>query len=995
MRKLFGIPVSSLAEVLAVLVVLLLAVVVALALRNRVFFRLGVRNAGRRRGRAALIVAGLMLGTMIITSSFATGDTMSSSVRASAITALGKTDEVVGAKGLTAALAVGGAGTGTRFFPQTDAERVAAAGRSSGLVRAVAPVLVWGAAVQDAGRRQFEPQVTLFAGDPATLAAFGAMRAAGKPVSLAQLGPREVFLNSKLADALGARAGDTVRVFTGTGQVRARVRAVVDYQGAATSEYGVLMPLARAQALLHKPGLVDGIYVANRGGVAATDRVVRALKPTVGALGLETDKTKQNAIDQADTVGAAFVSFFTTFGSFSIAAGILLIFLIFVMLAAERRSELGIARAVGTRRGHLVQMFLYEGAAYDLVAALVGAALGVGVAYAMVFALGGVFASIPGFHLAFDVRPASLVAAYTIGVLLTLAVLAFSAWRVSRMNIVSAIRDLPDQLVHTGRRRKLIGGIVIVALGLAVARSGIRAKDEISLGFGVSLLLLGLARTLEALGVNQRAVRTGAGLALIVWFIVPSIHEHLFGAMKVNFGIFILGGLMIVIGATWTIMYNADVLLGALGATFGRIRRLAPVVRMSMAYPLKGLFRTGVTLAMFMLVTFTLVVGAITTGSFNNAFDNIHAFGGGFDVHAAAASSAPVPDMAAAVRRSQTLRPLISAVGAKSTLPIEARQLGTRQSAENYVVGGLDDGFLTHTTWGFDTWARGYRSPAAVWRALRTHRGLAVIDALAVPRRQNYGFNSSNLDFQLTGFQVEDRGWAPVRVSVTDPQTGKHTTLTVIGVLADSVPAGMTGIWTSQATLSPVFGDRVLPTSYLFKLKPGVDATTTAKKLQNVFMAHSLKADSMKKLLDQTIGGNLVMDRLVEGFLALGLVVGVAALGVVTARAVVERRQQIGVLRAIGFQRRMVQACLLLESSFIALTAILVGAGLGLLVAHNVINSSAGTYAAGSGVTLSMVVPWLTLGVIFVSVYLVALATTLIPARFAARVYPAEALRYQ
>ena len=43
------------------------------------------------------------------------------------------------------------------------------------------------------------------------------------------------------------------------------------------------------------------------------------------------------------------------------------------MLAAERRSELGIARAIGTRRGHLVELFLFEGAAYDVVAALVGA----------------------------------------------------------------------------------------------------------------------------------------------------------------------------------------------------------------------------------------------------------------------------------------------------------------------------------------------------------------------------------------------------------------------------------------------------------------------------------------------------------------------------------------------------------------------------------------------------------------------------------------------
>jgi putative ABC transport system permease protein len=1002
MSKLFGIPVGSLAQGLAVLLVLLLVVVVVLALRNRVFFRLGMRNASRRRGRAALIVVGLMLATAIITASFATGDTMSSSIRASAVTALGKTDEVVGARGLTAALAVGTPATGGGWFTQADAARIAAAGRASGLVRATAPVIVWGSAVQNVTRNQFEPNVTLFAGDPATLGAFGPMRADGRLVSLADLGAGEVYLNAKLASAIDAKAGDTVMVLTATATrsaqpavERARVAAVVDYQGAATSEYGVLMPLAGAQALLHRPGFVDGVYVSNSGAVGATDKVVKALAPTVSALGLETDKTRLNAVNAADTFGAAFVSFFTTFGSFSIAAGILLIFLIYVMLAAERRSELGVARAVGTRRGHLVQMFLYEGVAYDLVAALVGAALGVLVAFAMVFALGGVFASIPGFHLAFAVKGASLVVAYTIGVLLTLAVLAFSAMRVSRMNIVSAIRDLPDPPVETHRRRKLITSILIALLGVLTALSGVGSKNEITLGFGVSLLILGLSRLLEVFGSNKRAVRTVAGLALIVWFTVPAIHEHLFGAMSVNFGIFILGGLMIVIGATWVIMYNADVLLGALGATFGRIRRIAPVVRMSIAYPLKSLFRTGVTLAMFMLVVFTLVVGAITTGSFNNAFNNINSFGGGFDVRATASPSAPVPNMAAAVRGSNALRPLIGVVATRSSLPVKTRQLGTGQTAQNYLVGGLDQSFLTHTTWGFDTWARGYSSPAAVWHALATRPGLAVVDPLAVPHRQNYGFSGSTLKFKLQGFQVEDKSWKPVRVSVLDTQTGRHTTLTVIGVLSDSVPAGMTGIWTSQSTLTPVFGNRVLPTTYLFKLRPGVDATATAKTLQKAFMANGLQADSMQKLLNDAIGANLVMDRLVEGFLGLGLIVGVAALGVVTARAVVERRQQIGVLRAIGFQRRMVQASLLLESSFVALTAILVGTGLGLIVANNVISSSAASYAAGSGIHLALDVPWLTLGVIFLSVYLVALATTLIPARNAARVYPAEALRYQ
>jgi putative ABC transport system permease protein len=126
--------------------------------------------------------------------------------------------------------------------------------------------------------------------------------------------------------------------------------------------------------------------------------------------------------------------------------------------------------------------------------------------------------------------------------------------------------------------------------------------------------------------------------------------------------------------------------------------------------------------------------------------------------------------------------------------------------------------------------------------------------------------------------------------------------------------------------------------------------------------------------------------------MGLGLVVGVAALGVIAARAVVERRQQIGVLRSIGFQRRMIQAAFLVESSFVALTAIVVGTALALVVAANVIADISDQASWGN---LAFTVPWASLGVIFLIVYVVALLTTFAPAMRASRVRPAEALRYQ
>ena len=252
------------------------------------------------------------------------------------------------------------------------------------------------------------------------------------------------------------------------------------------------MPLAQAQRLLGKPGLVKLVFVANRGGPGATERVIASLRPTLSRLGLEADNSKQDALKTADEQGAAFMSLFTTFGSFSIAAGILLIFLIFVMLAAERRTELGIARAVGTRRAHLVQMFVYEGLAYDLLAAAAGALLGVAIAYAMVLGIASAFSATADVTVGFSVRLTSVVIAYAIGVLLTLGVVAFSARRVSRMNIVSAIRNLPEPPTSARRSRRVLGAIGLT-LGSPAARTPeLSSSDGIVLGFGVLFLVLGL-----------------------------------------------------------------------------------------------------------------------------------------------------------------------------------------------------------------------------------------------------------------------------------------------------------------------------------------------------------------------------------------------------------------------------------------------------------------------------------------------------------------------
>jgi putative ABC transport system permease protein len=396
---------------------------------------------------------------------------------------------------------------------------------------------------------------------------------------------------------------------------------------------------------------------------------------------------------------------------------------------------------------------------------------------------------------------------------------------------------------------------------------------------------------------------------------------------------------------------------------------------------------------MFTLVVFTLVVGSTTSGAFTNAFNDMSVFGGGFDIRATSSPAQPIANMSAAIARTPGLkRRDFTTVSSESSLPIKARQLGVGAKEESYVVYGADDAFLRHATYGLAARADGYGSSAAVWNAVRTHKNLAVVDSQVVPRKANWSFAVPQTKFRVKGFYLEDQHFRPVRITVRDQQTGKRLRLTVVGVLSDSAPEFMYGIWTSQRSLAPAFGNRVLPTIHFLALRPGVDPKATAQKLESAFLANGMQADALKDVLHDLVAANVTMNRIVIGFMGLGLIVGVAALGVITARAVVERRQQIGVLRAIGFRKRMVQLSFLIESSFVALTSIVVGTTLGLVVAHNVISDSANT---PSWQNLTFDVPWANLGIIFAAVYVVALATTWLPALRASRIYPAEALRYQ
>lgn len=97
MQEIFGLSMTTLALVLLGLFIAVVTLVGVMAWRNRIMLKLGLRNIPKRPAQTALIIFGLMLSTVIITSAFGTGDTIAYTIRSLGARTLGETDEIVSA----------------------------------------------------------------------------------------------------------------------------------------------------------------------------------------------------------------------------------------------------------------------------------------------------------------------------------------------------------------------------------------------------------------------------------------------------------------------------------------------------------------------------------------------------------------------------------------------------------------------------------------------------------------------------------------------------------------------------------------------------------------------------------------------------------------------------------------------------------------------------------------------------------------------------------
>ena len=1001
---------------LGIIFMLFAAVLLFILFRNPILVKMALRQVFRRPARGILVVVGLMLATAIIMSAFTTGDSMTYSVKSSVIQSLRSMDELIRVdedSELWASQAVA-----DNFSDEIFTE-IAATLDPDPDVDGLLPVVAETVAVVNLESQQFEANALITGLDPARASTFDeVLDTNGTPVDISSLGDDELYLDSEGADELGAEAGDVLQLFLGPQSFREMtVKAVMDGWFFNSGQYQVVMAvsLGRAQELLDKEGRLSYILVSNAGddeeGVELTEAVVgrHGDLPALVDNGLEMYDVKQEGIDLANEWGNLFLSFFTVFGLFSIGVGLLLIFLIFSMLAAERKAELGMSRAIGMKRGHLIRMFIAEGAIYGLGSSVVGVIVGMALGYILVKATAGALSQdvTSEFSLSTHVQLVSVLVSFFLGTVVTLVTVAFASWRISRINIVRAIRDIPEPQNSRATKKALVAGIALVLIGLLMMWRG---YDTSNLGLfllGPSLAVLGAAIVLRYFGVARRWALSGAGLLLVVWWLQPpSVSRAIKDDWTSDFTVFFVTGTMLVLGAVLVTVNNTDFVLGLISRTVGRIRGIAPIIKSSIAYPLRFGFRTGISVAMFAVVIYSVTVMSVVIEGFNELLGDEDRLGGGYQVMAFSLNETnPVTDLTAAIEANPDLD-FVSRVDGKPSVGIlrniwEADARLTDGSEEGYldtILTGVDDDFADSNLYRIMLSAPEYLDDGEVdtrklWRDVKEKPGLAVVNSFLVPSRNNFQFDVEADRFTLAGVDdlyQENDYMDPVQIEVRDLRSNTTVELTVVGVFDDFASQGLlpVAVYTSTRLLDAQLPRDVDPNQFFFNVEPGTE--DAAQKIEAEFFASGMETLDIHEVIDGLQGSNRSFTNLLLAFMSLGLVVGIAALGVVSARAVVERRHQIGVLRAIGYSRGMVQLSFLLESSFIALLGIGLGLVLGLLTSINVISSI--RYEESD---IRLVVPWAQVLLIVVVAYVLSLLTTYLPARSAGRIAPAEALRYE
>lgn len=954
-------------------IVLVIVFILLDAMGNRILLVIGSRNISRRKGTTALVICGLMVGTAIISASFIVGNTLDNMIIGDTTKGSGGADFIIEAP----------EGLGSVMLNSTLVGELEGDLRNIENVHIVESFVRSSAGVLDNETQLSDASASFMGLTDSLLASYDLMDLSGERVD-GQPMEGQAYINEKLATELDAKIGDHLTLLKGHITVEVVVQRIVQYEGLGS--YGlqplVYLDLATAQNLTGNPEHKNIFFISlEEKDDQAFDRARESLNTTLQNYqgeGLTITLDRQKVIEEGLDNMATYTSLFFLLGSFSIIAGIALIVNIFTMLGEERKSEIGISRAVGMKRSQMVRVFTYEGMLYAAIAAGIGTLVGLVLAYVLV-SMAAASIDLGDLPLAeyFTFTPFSLAISYLIGFLLTLLVVYITTRRISHLNIVRAVRNIPEPPLSRDDRRGWMIGLVLFALGAALMAVGIMWESQLFSMTGLSCATVSLGFLLRK-AVGDRVAWNIAGVAtLFIWLPLPFSIFPYSGFIE----LFVIAGIFMVTAALILVMFNSDEIIWFFTKVLRVKKGYRAVVKTAISYPLKSKFRTALTVFIFGLVIFTITTLSVVSAILDVGIPKLAAeTSGGYDIIATTNPLTPLDmdlwertNASSSFIKGENITNVVSmqtGSGILRTSTTDASgKLVTNETIYNIL--GFDSRIYTEGNYWLADWDKErFPTEDEVWNGVLENTSLVIVDGSML--------TSEMSDF-TAGPQTE------IGDVVTMTTSNGSYSFTVVGVMKQPV---LTGLFVSHTFMEETL-NITNPGVYLLNVLDGLDVDRQATLLEREFLANGMQTipiDTIAKEIVQQINGVFTLFR---AFLGLGLIIGVSGLGIITVRAIRERRLEIGMMRAIGYTKRMVVTNFALESSFISFLGIVIGTLLGISIGYTVY------LEAFEELGYDFVIPWVEIVLVGIGAFLATLLSVYPAARGASKISPAEVLRFE